>query len=154
MISFSTTTDYRMARSILTNAKVYRRMCNDSAPRSEDFVCGPRPGLTYVLAEEDALPVGLFLLSTEGQLPGSAQVHFCFIPEVWGNTYRIAREFLEWVWRTSSLNRLVGPVPAYNGLALRLARSVGFRESGAPTQAVRKGGVEWGLLPLEILRRC
>ncbi len=154
MASFSRTTDYGLAHSILTDAKAYRRMKNDASPLREDFECGPMPGMVYVLAEEDGKPVALFLLSIEHQPPASAEVHFCFTPDVWGRTRQIAEEFLEWVWRTSSLGRLVGPVPAYNGLALRLAKSVGFHGSGAPRTTVRKHGREWGVIPLEILRPC
>jgi RimJ/RimL family protein N-acetyltransferase len=62
----------------------------------------------------------------------------------------ILEAFLEWLWKTTERTRLVGPVPSYNRLALRLARAAGFREFDVVQNAVHKGGRAYDLVLLEI----
>jgi hypothetical protein len=93
----------------------------------EAFEVGPCRGIEFVLAS-DPDPVAVFLL--ERRRDGSVAVHFCFVPAAWGYTLPVAAAFLEWVWKNTAHTRLLGPVPAHNRLARRLAIACGF-EPGA-----------------------
>lgn len=84
---------------------------------------GAREGCEYVLGKQNGEPVAVFVI-LEG-----IEVHFCFAPEVWGRTLELAKEFLQWAWANLDTPVLIGPVPARNRLALRLAKQAGFKES-------------------------
>lgn len=150
-MTFSITTDLALVRSILTNDKCYRRMANDAAPDIDEFRIGQRQDIRYVLAKQGK-PEALFLLCDWQADPETAEVHFCFLPCAWGHAWAIADAFLQWVWRATPLNRLIGFVPSYNRLALRLARSVGFTGNGKIYNAGSKHGKPYDLLMLETLR--
>jgi len=100
-------------------------MVNDDAGDRVGFQAQLRPGLVYVVARDDHGQVlALFVLAQS--YPSEAEVHFCFRPAVWGSTEDVARAFVDWIWRETPIDRLIGPVPGYNQLALQLARKVGF----------------------------
>jgi RimJ/RimL family protein N-acetyltransferase len=109
-------------------------MVNDAAPPRDRFRVKPST-IEYVLATEDERPAALFLL-----VPPLPEIHFCFDPYTWGRTREIALAFLEWVWKNTPYRRLVGPVPAYNRLARRLAEALGFTQFGVERDAVQKRG--------------
>lgn len=134
-MTFSRTTDMRAVRELLTEARSWRRMTDDAAPSPESFQPAPRDRLVYVLCHRGAQVVALFVLVSNFH---EAEVHFCFSPEVWGRTKEIGRAFLDWVWRETSLNRLVAPCPAHNRLALKLAKACGFTEIATERDAVQK----------------
>ena len=122
-MTFSRTTDYPLIRHILTQPQCWRRMVNDAAPEPASLPIEARPDLQYILAEEWQYPAALFLLRDCGTF---GEVHFCFLPHAWGRSEAIAREFLAWVWANTDFKRLVGPVPSYNRLALKLAKQAGL----------------------------
>lgn len=153
-MTFSFSTDYALIRSILVNERAYRRIVNDAAPAARDLRVGPVAGLRYVIARDDLnTPAALFLLASAGYDPGVAECHFTFVPAFGGwRATLIAREFLQWVWRETSLVTLVGPVPSYNPAAERLARAVGFRETEVKPLAGKRHGETFDLHVLTIER--
>lgn len=152
MIRFERSTNYELIASILTNSAVYRRMVNDSAPEPEDLFVGPVAGITYVVAHDESGPIALFLLAGNEHAAGISECHFCYIPEAWGKTKKIADQFLSWVWRETSLYRLIGPIPSYNRLAAKLACAVGFRSFDTKPNAGTRNGVSFDLYYFEINR--
>lgn len=150
MITFEHTRNMEAVERILTNPRCYCRMANDAAPKVEDFRIRNR-NFTPVLAWEDGAPVAAFLLFP-GAGPATAEVHFCFVPATWGRTKEIARAFVTWCWRETSVDRLEGPVPSYNRLALELARAAGFRQYGVQPGAGTKHGLVFDRILMEALR--
>lgn len=150
MIRFQRTDDMEQVRKILAIPALYRRMTDDSAPYMENFTVPHSDRYLPILAIGDLGPCAVFLLVP--RYPASAEVHFAFLPSIWGTTGDICRQFIEWVWRTTSLKRLYGPVPRHNSLALRLAKSVGFTEVGVSVGAIMRHGVPCDLLLLEMGR--
>ena len=147
--TFSLTSDLDLVREIIVNPRCYRRMVNDRAPRREDFkveTCS----LDFIIAEVDGQPAAVFLLATEGYAPGVAEVHFCFSPAYWGGTVKISKAFVEWIWRETSIYRLVGPVPDYNRTALKLAKAVGFTPRETVDSRNTKNGKAFSLLVMEM----
>ena len=150
MVTFERTNDVDLIRRILTIEACWHRMVNDSTPLPEEFEVKQPERFTAVIAIEDEKTAGLFLIvplrATE------AEIHFCFMPNFWGHARRIAFNFVDWVWEETSLNRLVGPVPDYNPLALKLAKAVGFREVGSDSNVGTKHGKPFNLIVTELRR--
>ncbi len=152
-MEFSRTTNARLIRSFLTDPRCYRRMRNDEAPPVDQFTHELPAGITYVVGvEAGAIAEVLFLMCDSKQGPTVAEVHFCFAPEAWGRTVEIAQGFLAWVWRETSLTRLVGKVPSYNRLARKVAKSCGFSQYGISLNAGTKDGNLFQLYLMELRR--
>lgn len=149
-MTFERTEDMDLVREILTDPKCWRRMANDQAPLIEEFSPKPRPDLVYVLARAGDRVLALFVLkSLDGM---AAEVHFCFHPTSWGGTADVALAFVEWVWDNTSIEELRGPVPGYNSLALKLAKSAGFRETSRALNRISKRGKLYDRILLEAIR--
>lgn len=94
---------------------------------------------------------GLFLIVRTGA-PRSAEIHFCFLPgSVW-QMGEAGREFVEWVWRETVLDTLIGQCPSYNPLALRTAKAAGFRETGREQRQETKDGRPFDLIVTKLQR--
>ncbi len=150
MFTYELTADLQLARSLLVNKQCYRRMANDSAPPPEDLTVLHDETIRYVVAQEEDYNVGLFLLKSLG---GYHEVHFCIAPAAWGCSVEIGQGFLEWVWKNTDLHFLLGPVPSYNRLALKLAKRCGFQEFATCPGGTRRG-VPFSLILLSITRPC
>lgn len=148
---FEFTENFELVRRILTDARCWRRMVNDSAPAMEAFEVGPSPNIRHVVAYENGLALAVFVLVAMSH-PQAAEVHFCILPDEWGDSKRIADGFLAWLWQKTSLMELAGPVPSYNRLAIKLAKAVGFVQSIRVDQAVIKSGKSYNLIHLEMQR--
>lgn len=151
-ISFAVSTDYPLIRRLLTDMRCYRRIINDSAPPVDAFQVGPFPDVVYVVASTGWGPLAVFLMI--GKIPHEAEIHFSMTPAAWGQSERVAKAFLEWVWRETSVNTLIAEVPSYNSLALRLAKLVGFQDAGMRKfYAGKKHGKYFDLIVLTLERQ-
>lgn len=151
-MTFSRTENLDLIRFMLTDPKAYRRMANDSAPAPEDLPVRTIPGIDYILAEAENVPLALFLVDYRKTGPGIAEVHFCYSPDVWGRALFVAIGFVEWVWANTSFHSLIGEIPSYNPLARALAVAVGFRDAGLAEKTVRKNGMEYRVSVLHLER--
>ena len=121
--SFHRTRDFALIQKILCDPRLWPRMVNDDAPPIETFHVSDNPRIVPVLVRDRGEAVGLFLLVPEGD---QAEIHVAFLPDAWGRTVEATKRFLDWTWTSTRFHRLVGPVPSYNRLALRLALQSGF----------------------------
>lgn len=156
-MTFERTLDLGLVRKILTEPRAWRRMASDEAPAREHFRPQARPDLLYVIARSDAgRPLALFLLQESG---GRVEVHFCFRSEPGFRRDReraleaIGQAFLEWVWRHTDIDCLIGPVPGHNRLALRLAYACGFRPFAVERGAITRGGLQYDRILTSVYRR-
>lgn len=138
VFTFSWNTDLGVIQSLLTQPRCYRRMANDSAPEPNLFEVTPNPRLGYVTAQERGRDVAVFLLASHA--PGVEEVHFCMLPDVWGVSAEVGKQFLAWIWRNTGIWKMIGPVPSYNRLALRTALACGFQVEGQQTDHRKKHG--------------
>lgn len=151
MTNFERTTDYDTVRSILTDKRCYVRMVNDFAPSVSQFEMLDMDRFSVILAREHGNPVAVFLIG-DGHAPGIGEIHFCFVPGVWGRTTEIGRAFMGWTWANTSLHCLRGPIPSYNRLALELAEECGFEPYGIQGIAGTRNGKEYDLILTEARR--
>jgi RimJ/RimL family protein N-acetyltransferase len=149
-VSFERSEDHALITQILTEPRCYRRMSNDTAPELKAFQAHAIKDVEYIIARVNGSAAAVFLLAIAGH--HAAEVHFCFRPQFWGDSESIAREFVVWVWRDTGLTRLLGRVPAYNRLALRLAKACGFQEFGYAHHALHKNKQPYDLIFLSVAR--
>lgn len=119
-MTFERSIDYATIRAIFERPECWRRMTGSEA--LQQFTVGPRAGYEYILVKEEGNPVAVFLVLE------NTEVHFVFIPEVWGRTLEIAKGFLDWAWIHIDTPVLIGPIRKGNRLALKLAKRAGFVE--------------------------
>lgn len=152
-MTFERSTAYSEIHELLTNPRVVRRI-TATGVLPEPFAVGALAGIEYVVARDrGGLIAAVFVLGSELNQQARGEVHFCFSPAKWGVSEAIAREFLAWFWASyPNRIRLIGPVPSYNQLALRLAKAVGFIEKHVIKNAGEKRGKAYDLLMLEIRR--
>lgn len=150
-MTFHPTVDSDLIQLVLTHPKAWRAMVNDSAPSREEFKVERGNYRAIFCRKDDGLLAGLFLLCPTGA-PTSAEVHFCFLPHAWGETEQAGKEFVEWVWRETSMLELFGLVPSHNHLALNLALKCGFKEIDRRPDAGTKNGEPFDLIVTRIER--
>lgn len=128
MTTFRLTTDIALIRSLLCEPRSFRRMVNDAAPSPERFaeIVQAHESQRYVVGEVEGAAACLFVIQAYREDHQGVDVHFSFVPEAWGRTADIAADFVAWMWRETDAAFLVGNIPSYNRLALRLALSLGF----------------------------
>lgn len=150
MIEFGFQRNMTILRNFMNDPMIYRRSANDSAPSIEDFEPENKPGLDYVMACDDGEPIALFAVKT---LPErTAEIHFCFKPSRWGHTQSTCEKFLKWIWKHSKFDVLVGPIPGYNRLALKLVDKLGFERIGLVEKAGTKRGKPFDVIVTGIVR--
>ena len=147
---FEVTRDMNELEAMLKIRPCYIRCTDDSAPRREDFKIEDSDRFIAVIAKGPKGNEAAFLLFPSDSK--TAQVHFTFVPAAWGRTKSTAREFVHWVWENTSLDRLIGPVPSHNRLALQLAQSVGFTQCGVEVGVGKRHGHPFDRIMLERLR--
>ena len=149
MFTFEFTSDLELIRAILTGKRVWYRMVCDAAPAPEALHLAPCDSIRYAVIRREQSPVGMFLLlgnQTE------AEVHFCFLPEIWGESWKIGQQAVAWIWQQTQLRKMVGPVPEFNRLALQFARKLGFQETPPIPSGHTKHGKPYNLIPLLLMR--
>lgn len=155
-MTFERTRDAHLVRSILTaDERSWRQMVNDRAPAPQDLPLPDLDRLTAVLIRDDGCLMGLFLLEPHKPHGGrSCDVHFVFLPHAWGRriTEAAGRKFIAWAWQHLVWRRLVGTVPSYNRLALRLAKACGFKQFGTCHRAGTRRGKSFDAILLEVRR--
>lgn len=125
-----------LVRSIMTHPRVYPWISDDASPAREEFTPIDHDALWYVLVWDSGELLGLFLFHPHSG--ACMEVHTCLLPVAYGKAAIAARECAVWMWGQAAIARIVTRVPAYNRLALRLARQAGMTEWGRNPRAWRK----------------
>jgi RimJ/RimL family protein N-acetyltransferase len=138
-VTFERTTDYALVRAVFTHRTQYGAMTDDFSPAPEDFQVNTDPRIWYVLARENGRVLGVFTLL--GQNTVLYEIHWSLLPCAWGRrTVPATTGAIAWMFAHSPARRIIGAIPAYNRLAIKLARRVGMREFGVNPRAFQKHG--------------
>ena len=148
-VAIQPTADMGLVRDLLRDRRAYAHMRNDAAPARQDFTVRNDGSFQAVLAMEDGAAVGVFLIVPRG---AEAEIHFSFLPSVWGRTLELAQAFLRWTWIHTAFTRLSGPVPSYNRTALKLALAAGFVRCGIEKNAGLRHGKPFDRILTEAIR--
>ncbi len=127
-------------------------MVNDAAPPIWAFQPELKPGVECVIASDARGPLALFLLARREADPSTAEVHFSALPVTWGRSTSLVASFLGWVWENMPLDILIGKIPSYNRLTLRLAKEVGFEEMLVCRAVGMRRGNPYDLIELAVVR--
>ena len=80
------------------------------------------------------------------------EAHIVLLPEARGLASEAARRCVTWMWENTISERLIGCIPVYNKLAIRLAHQAGFKEFGINEKSFMKNGKLWDQVFLGISR--
>jgi len=149
-MEFIITRDMDEVRALMTIRPCYVRMGDDSKPRVDEFKIKNPDSFIAVMAKGPKGTEAAFLIFPSDSK--TAEIHFTFAPAAWGRTKTIARGFLQWVWDNTTLERLIGPVPNFNRLALQLAQGVGFKQYDVQVGVGKRHGHPFDRIMLERLR--
>ena len=82
---------------------------------------------------------GVFLMVKQNMV--TFEVHTCLLPNARGKTVEIARDAIAYAWGHTEARRLITSVPAFNPLALRLAKKAGMTVFGINPNSFLKNNV-------------
>lgn len=150
MLRFERTHDLALVKQVLTHPKIWPHITDDGCGAPGDFEPVDHPGFWYVVVENGTLQ-GMFTFQKQNAV--CWEVHTCLLPSAWGKMSREATHGVrEWVWANSDCQRIVTSVPAYNRLALRLAKASGMSEYGTNHKAFLRDGELHDLILLGVSR--
>ncbi len=140
-LTFARTHDYELIRRALLHESQFRMASEDATPAPGAFRVNRDERIVYLRADSEGKFLGVFTL-----LPANAvcyEIHAALLPVAWGYATRPAlRGALEWAFRETPARRIVCAIPAYNKLAIKLARDCGLRAYGRNFRAFER----WGAL--------
>lgn len=143
-MTFARTRDFALVRSVLTHRSQIRMASDDATPAdwrpNEDerviYITAIAPTSCAAFAEL----AGIFTLIPQNAV--CYEIHAALLPACWGPRTREAlRGAIEWAWRETPARRITASIPAYNRLAIRLARDAGMQEYGTNAASFLRGGV-------------
>lgn len=133
------THDMDAVREILTDPAVWSLVSDDGCPDRHDFTPVRDTRIVYLLARDQGVPVGVFLL-----VPVNAvtwDVHCAMLPGYRGLPAVVAaRLALDLAFAEADARKLTAAIPASNQRAVRFARALGFRQEGVSTRSFLKNG--------------
>ena len=106
---------------IINHPRVYDHLTDDLSP--EVYV--PDSSRIYIINEEATGVIRLDPLTGTCCL-----VHIAAMPELWGKTKEFVREVIEWGWANTCYSKAQSLTPVFIPLAIRLAKSCGFKQEG------------------------
>lgn len=80
------------------------------------------------------------------------EAHLIFLPCARGLASQAARHAVRWMFDNTQCERIIGCIPAYNKLAIKLAHNAGFQEFGINEKSFMKNGKLWDQVFLGISR--
>lgn len=163
-MTFAFTRDLALVREVLTHPTQARMSSDDGTdlitwdPSADErvyyvLVSDPERGKESLTKRGVLRPAGfseaaLGIFSLYPQNAVCYEIHAALLPRAWGARSRAAlRGALEFAWRETPARRIVCAIPAYNALAIKLAKDCGFRAFGRN----RASWLRWGKLHDQIL---
>ena len=137
-MTFERTRDFGLVRAVLTHPSQVRMSADDGTDPVNWSPCEDERVL-YVAARLGAydpvrhLPadelLGIFTLIPQNAV--CCEIHAALLPFAWGvRTREALRGALAWSFENTPARRIVCGIPAYNKLAIKLAKDCGFRAYG------------------------
>lgn len=133
MIELTTDTDFIV--SCITHPYIWDRITDDGAPDRDLYFPPINEGIMWVKVDD----YGVFMLAKQNHV--TYEVHTILLPCARGKAVEIGKQALEWAFLNTDAKRIITNVPSCNPLALRLARSVGFKDIGINELSFQKNGV-------------
>lgn len=122
----------------------YDLTSDDSSPPKDLWFPPIHQGVIWVRAAD----YGVFCLTKMHDI--LYEVHTVLLPCAKGKAVEIGKAALQWAWQNTAATRIVTNVPAFNPLALRLAKQVGFEVYGVNVGSFIKNGIKYDQVMLGI----
>jgi RimJ/RimL family protein N-acetyltransferase len=138
-MTFERTTDADLIHEIVTHPANYFRVIDDSAPEPSVWRPVMNDAVWYVVIKDAEEILGLWAFFPENAVTWRA--HMNFLPAAYGPRARQAtRELFRWIWENTSCRRIIGEIPGFNRLAMRLVQDAGMRPFGIDEASFLKNG--------------
>lgn len=139
---FAFTRDLDLIRPAVCHERIYSRTTDDNSPPREEF--NPPELCLYATVWQGEEYGGIFGLVPHNSV--LAELHTALLPSMWGDAAEIGRQFIAWVFSVTRFQRLIGAIPEFNRLALRMAKSSGMTEYGVNPASFLKYGTLHSLI--------
>lgn len=133
---FAFTRDLDLIRPAVCHERIYDRTTDDLSPPRDQAVM-PEICLYGTVWQGEEYG-GVFGLVPHNSV--LAELHTALLPCMWGDAAEIGRHFIAWVFETTQFRRLIGAIPEFNRLALRMAKLSGMTEYGVNPASFLKHG--------------
>lgn len=134
------TYDYQLLNTLLRDSGLHYWISDDFSPTPEEAKVAEHPDLWYVLARDDEDDImGFWRLSPQTAI--CWELHT--VMPLKGKAIEAIKELFLWLWKRTSITRIVTNVPSFNRVALRFARRVGFEQYGVNEKSYRKSGIDY-----------
>lgn len=114
-------------------------MVSDDAVPAEEYHAVEDVAICYLLCQDGKEILGLFMLIPQTSV--CVQAHVCLLP--WARNERAIecyRQGIEWCWKNTGFQKVIGFTPGYNFAALRVAEAAGLERIGVITKSLKKFG--------------
>lgn len=141
------TDDTDFIERCITHPKVWMASKDDGAGDPELFFLELDGKAIWLRAGDD----GVFMLHPHNSVMW--ECHTMLLPSAYGRAVELGKEALQWAWDNTGIMRVITNVPAFNPLALRMAKRVGFEQYAVNPNSFLKDGVLHDQFVLGINRR-
>lgn len=141
------TFDPELIKSIITHPKVYKHCIDDSSPPPEEFEPFVVEQLFNLIAYEEKA-AGAFMFVPVNLI--TYEMHLAMLPEFWGRGREALHLAIDWMFTHTPCRKIIGGVPAFNRLTVRLLEAVGFEDEGICSKSFQKNGIIYDRLMLGI----
>jgi RimJ/RimL family protein N-acetyltransferase len=141
------TFDPELIKAIITHPKVYPHCIDDSSPPPDEFEPYVVEQLYNLIAWDDE-PAGAFMFVPVNLI--TYEMHLAMLPEFWGRGREALGLAIDWMFSHSPCKKIIGGVPAFNRLTVRLLEDMGFEQEGISPKSFQKQGIIYDRLMLGI----
>lgn len=123
---------------MITDPSVWDKATDDFAPPVDQFQPNANPDIWWVSVFGGPVFMGLLMFYPDNTI--CWQSHSCLLPAAWGQAAVIGREAVRWLFANTSARRITAAIPAYNRLAISMAKRSGLVEFGRNPLSFQKRG--------------
>jgi RimJ/RimL family protein N-acetyltransferase len=137
-VTFERTHDLSFVASVYTLPNIWPWIGDDYAPDQETFQAHDDPRIVYLGCREEDAAVGLFTFLPQNTVCWEG--HIILLPRRKTRGHVILRGALDWMFKNTTAQRIVGAVPAYNRLTVNLLQRAGMTQYGVNPRSFQKNG--------------
>lgn len=119
--------------SIVLHPKVMTWLTDDNSKHYEVVI---HPQVYYLVNEENSGVVRVDPMNSV-----TCAVHIATLPSLWGHGHEFSQEVLEWIFKNTRYQKVVGIIPAYNDRVIKLVKDFNFKQEGLLTKSFLKNWV-------------
>lgn len=119
--------------NIILHPKVVNWLTDDKSKHYDVVI---HPQIYYLVNEANT---GVIRVDPMNSI--TCSLHMATLPELWGHGHEFAQEALEWGFKNTLYQKIVGIIPTYNERIIKLVKDLGFKQEGVLTKSFLKNWV-------------